>query len=193
MADLEGALDFASSLVKETHGFSIETFQDLRARFEFNLDRVPCGPESTEDLEAVGGFPEEVLRLVREVGRVTLNVDCCFVPTVLVGDMEEKEYFGFILENLGLRRDQLRLIGGDHGDGRWGIFVPTGNIIFFEIDDDYGRKMPSPCFENFANWLRVNFILGLVENRLEQEGADIPRGHHERVLEGTARAFEVGR
>lgn len=172
-APWDDALRWCAALRDATADFTVYTFMRLARRYRFHLDKLPVGPEPIHDLEAVGGYPEDLLAYVRAIGRRTLNSSCYFGPRTFLDSLADEGYFGCLTDNLGVSRDDIRILGGDHGDGRWMLLVRTGAIFFMEVDDDYFGQVPGPCFANFTNWFRANFILGLLECELERRGIDV--------------------
>lgn len=174
MKHSQATLKLLDELLETTSGLTLEEFVETRDAHDLNLDRTPSsGPLETDELRAAGGYTPEILHYVEVIGSATLNSSCCFVPIAELYAMNDREYFGNIVENLGLSHDDLRLLGGDHGEGRWGLLTKSSRILFFEIDDDYGGQTPEACFGSFENWFRLNFVLGVVEVLLETYGVDI--------------------
>lgn len=169
----EDALRWCAELRAATPDFTVHTFARFARRFRFSRDKFPVGPQPTDELEAVGGYPSDLLAYVRALGRRTLNNSCYFGPNTFLSDVTCADYFRCITGNLGVSRDDVRIIGGDHGEGRWVLLTRTGQVFFMEVDDDYFGQVPAPCYANFTNWFRANFILGLLESELERRGVDV--------------------
>lgn len=186
MSAWEDGLRFCAELRSATADFTVRTFQQLVQRYRFNMDKLPVAPEPTDDLTSLGGYAPELLTFVRSVGPRTLNSSCFFGPHIMLSELLDDDYFQTVIAtNLKVTRDDVRFIGGDHGEGRWILLTRSGRIFFMEVDDDY-RRVPEPCFTDFIGWFRVNLILGLLESRLQRQGLDVfagvPLGFANRLL-----------
>jgi hypothetical protein len=172
MSPWENALKLCAELRLATVDFSSSTYDQIAERYRFHLDKVPVGPEPIDKFEAIGGYPPELLTFVQTLGGRTLNSACYFGPRVFLNEFDQDYFQSIIAVDFKVTRDEVRIIGGDHGEGRWVLLTRSGCVFFMEIDDEYGQ-VPEPCFSSFTNWCRVNFMLGVVETELERAGIDV--------------------
>lgn len=172
LASDENARKALTAMYGESSKHSSTALENMRNYLRAEEARlVRPGPSTLVRLKRLGGFPDELLEFAQKVGSVTLNGACYFNPD---GYYEEdgRDLFAMFAENLGLAVSDLRIIGGDHGEGLWAILTRTGEIIYFEQDMDYSGKTPQPGFGSFLDWVRINLVLGLVESFLEEKGVD---------------------
>jgi len=173
MSPWEDGLKLCAELRSATVDFTAGTYDQVAKRYRFHLDKLPVGPEPTDQLEAIDGYPPELLAFIRTLGGRTLNSACYFGPRVFLDEFFDEDFFkGAYATSLNVARDDIRIIGGDHGEGRWVLLTRSGCVFFMEVDGDYGQ-VPEPCFSSFTNWCRVNFMLGIVETQLQRAGVDV--------------------